>query len=91
MGLPYRPRILHQIYAFVAGYFWLPCRICGRYHGGHEKNHGLWMPREDSGTGHGFCSVCAQKALQLFGRTWIVGDEIQVVWKEVWEVLGEER
>lgn len=30
------PRFIHRVYAFMMGYFWLPCPICGRYYGGHE-------------------------------------------------------
>jgi len=30
------PRWIHRLWAFVAGYFWLPCPECGRYFGGHE-------------------------------------------------------
>jgi hypothetical protein len=29
-------RRLSQFYAFLRGYFWLPCPICGRMFGGHE-------------------------------------------------------
>lgn len=29
-------RLLHRIWAFVGGYFWLPCPRCGRMFGGHE-------------------------------------------------------
>lgn len=31
-------RFLNEIYAHLFGYFWLPCRGCGRYFGGHEKH-----------------------------------------------------
>ena len=30
------PRFMHKIYANINGYYWLPCIICGEYHGGHE-------------------------------------------------------
>ncbi len=30
------PRWIHRWYAWVAGYFWLPCPVCGREFGGHE-------------------------------------------------------
>ena len=32
------PRFIHQLYAFLNGYFWLPCPICGQYFGGHESS-----------------------------------------------------
>jgi hypothetical protein len=31
-----RLRRLHRAYAFINGYFWLPCPLCGRHFGGHE-------------------------------------------------------
>jgi hypothetical protein len=36
LTVPYRWRRFHHRYAALAGYFWLPCRVCGREHGGHE-------------------------------------------------------
>lgn len=30
------PRFLHQWYAALARYFWLPCPLCGNEFGGHE-------------------------------------------------------
>lgn len=32
------PRFLHKFYANFFGYFWLPCSLCGRWRGGHEKS-----------------------------------------------------
>ena len=29
-------RKLHKLYAYLFGYFWLPCPVCGKYFGGHE-------------------------------------------------------
>lgn len=34
------PRIIHQAYAAVVGYFWIPCPRCGRMFGGHEQHGG---------------------------------------------------
>lgn len=31
-----RLRLLDRAYAYVNGYFWLPCPLCGRHFGGHE-------------------------------------------------------
>lgn len=31
-------RILHKLYARLAGYFWKPCALCGCEFGGHELN-----------------------------------------------------
>lgn len=30
------PRWSHRMWAFLFGYFWLPCHLCGTYSGGHE-------------------------------------------------------
>ena len=29
-------RTLNRIYAWLFGYFWLPCPVCGQMFGGHE-------------------------------------------------------
>ena len=29
-------RTLNRMYAWLFGYFWLPCHVCGRMFGGHE-------------------------------------------------------
>ena len=34
------PRWIHRLYAWVFGYFWLPCPRCGRLFGGHEPSGG---------------------------------------------------
>lgn len=45
-----RFRTLNRIYAFLFGYFWLPCPICGKNFGGHElgikkahNDYGEWF------------------------------------------------
>ena len=35
-AVPYRFRRVHQAYAFVTGFFWMPCPLCGQPFGGHE-------------------------------------------------------
>jgi hypothetical protein len=35
------PWWLHRRYAWAAGYFWLPCPVCGREFGGHERGAGV--------------------------------------------------
>lgn len=32
-----RPRWFHRVWAWLFGYFWLPCPDCGRMFGGHES------------------------------------------------------
>lgn len=34
------PRFVHRAYAALAGYFWLPCPLCGHGFGGHERSSG---------------------------------------------------
>ena len=52
-------RLFHRLYAFFCGYFWLPCPICGREFGGHEKN-GYLM--DDPFGGRMVCSNCKKEA-----------------------------
>lgn len=35
-------RLFHRLYALIFGYFWLPCPVCRRYFGGHEKGGGCY-------------------------------------------------
>lgn len=37
-----RFRFLNRLYAIFAGYFWLPCPMCGQMFGGHESGGTLW-------------------------------------------------
>lgn len=48
------PRWLHRLYAFVNGYFWLPCPSCGRYFGGHERGGGTLGNK-------GTCPLCPRR------------------------------
>lgn len=52
----WRPRWVQRMWAGVFGYFWLPCRECGRMYGGHETAPGainVYDPAKD-----GCFSVC---------------------------------
>jgi len=53
-------RLYHQARAFVSGYFWLPCPICGQYFGGHEKGQGDLMTSWFDGVS--VCPNCAAEA-----------------------------
>lgn len=46
-------RTLHQFWAWLRGYFWLPCPTCGRMFGGHEIGGYVWT----DGGNDGLC-VC---------------------------------
>jgi hypothetical protein len=64
------PRFLHQAYAALAGYGWVPCPLCGREFGGHE-----WRDRNGNtshishpskpGTFKAICPDCTRA-----GRGW---------------------
>lgn len=55
---PYEPRWPHETYADVHGYFWLPCKLCGRPYGGHEVTMTIPDPDAGPGSGHSICPVC---------------------------------
>ena len=56
---PYKPRMIHWIIATWGGLFWLPCTLCGKYRGGHEKGGYL---STSYGQGVGVCNDCVKKA-----------------------------
>lgn len=53
------PRWCHQLYAYVMGYFWIPCPICRRPFGGHEWAATLYTSQF---TGRGVCQSCVGAA-----------------------------
>jgi hypothetical protein len=57
-------RQAHRLYAFLLGYFWVPCPLCGRYFGGHEWRdiNGLpsSIPAGDPGISKGICPKCTR-------------------------------
>ena len=57
------PRVVHQAYAAVMGYFWLPCPRCGLMFGGHERHGGTdYLDAYPSMSGqHG--RICCQHCL----------------------------
>jgi hypothetical protein len=53
------PRFLHRAYAWLWGYFWLPCPACGRMFGGHETGGHMNLPVSGSiGLGWATCRKC---------------------------------
>ena len=57
-------RLLNRIYAFIHGYFWLPCPICGQYFGGHEwktDSPNAFVQLADDTGGTGICPDCTLK------------------------------
>ena len=53
----YYPRLLNRIWAFLMGYFWLPCPICNKNFGGHEWSESLMIDWGE-GEGEGTCPKC---------------------------------
>ena len=49
-------RTLNRIYAWLFGYFWRPCPVCGKYFGGHEIAN-IFTAALMSSDGHAYC-VC---------------------------------
>jgi hypothetical protein len=68
-------RLLHRLYAFFFGCFWVPCPICGAYFGGHECDgeraiidpfSELHMPDGSrTSTGKCVCRKCGPKAERI--------------------------
>ena len=57
------PRWTHRAYAYLAGYFWLPCPLCGAYFGGHEWRSVNGRPDSipvGSGKNRGICPTCTR-------------------------------
>lgn len=52
-------KLFHRIYAFIFGYFWLPCPICKKEFGGHQKNGILYTDYKLT-TGKCICPNCAK-------------------------------
>ena len=53
-------RFLHRCYAFLFGYFWIPCPLCGKYFGGHEwlVEDSLWINERDA---EAVCPNCSER------------------------------
>lgn len=60
-----RLRRLNKAYAFVAGYCWIACPLCGQEFGGHEwrdidgKSSVIYM--DATGAGRGICPDCTRE------------------------------
>lgn len=60
------PRFVHRLWAWLRGYFWIPCPICSREFGGHERKGGLLYlehPLYTDGTSMLVCRNCGKEAL----------------------------
>lgn len=57
-----KSRWFNKLYAFVFGYFWTSCPICGDYYGGHEWNGGILSVTYCTGRCVCYKSACIQEA-----------------------------
>lgn len=57
-------RMVHELFAKVNGYFWLPCPICGEYFGGHEWTDPRATIWQADGSGSGVCAGCIPEAVK---------------------------
>ena len=88
-----RPRFIQWIYAFIHGYFWLPCPICGESFGGHEWAHDIYTgggaihPNMPSG-GTGVCPDCVEKAKKTkYRKIWLCLDRRRWLnWRLFWNM-----
>jgi len=58
---PRRWRLMNQIYAFVAGYGWLPCHRCGRKFSCHEDIAWVPHPNGKPSMSKAVCPWCADE------------------------------
>jgi hypothetical protein len=56
--IPLPLRQVHKVWAEINGYYWLPCVLCGREHGGHEITDTIPDPTEGEGRGIVICPYC---------------------------------
>jgi hypothetical protein len=57
--VPHRARAVHRAYAGWAGFFWLPCPLCGQPFGGHEAG-GIIDAPGPPGSGRVICPTCTR-------------------------------
>jgi len=57
------PRWLHKIRAFLGGYFWLDCDLCGEKFGGHES-HRCESLMSSPGLGTLTCPNCKEETIK---------------------------
>lgn len=56
------PKLWRYYRATLNGYFWLPCPLCGKMFGGHEKFGGaILVPGKDATYGRVVCVNCAAR------------------------------
>ena len=68
-----RIAFIDQIKAFLGGYFWRPCRNCGRMFGGHERGGDLEDPSQ---FGHGWMTCTDSECMKNVKERNAATDEI---------------
>ena len=58
------PRWFNGCYAFLFGYFWLPCPLCGKKFGGHECSDGNEVMLS-YGEGQCVCPKCGEEEKRI--------------------------
>jgi len=58
-------RFFNKVYAWLMGYYWIPCPICGKSFGGHEEHGGLLTSEHE---GISVCYDCKNKAEEINKR-----------------------
>lgn len=61
-AIPERWRRAHDLYADLAGFFWLSCPLCGTMFGGHEWRD-IDGKSSSVGEGYAICPGCTRKGL----------------------------
>lgn len=55
-------RPLHWLYAYLFGYFWKSCEICGRGFGGHQwRDERMTRPTGPTSGTAAYCPKCARR------------------------------
>jgi hypothetical protein len=83
-----RPRIFERLYAWLRGYYWGPCPICGRHFGGHER--GGYLATSFHG-GRRVCAGCVDEADRLNeANNWFIPESLPVplVSETIKSILG---
>ena len=70
------PRWINRLYAWVAGYFWIPCPRCGLPFGGHES--GGTDHVYGSSTGWMTCWRCPEHRTLMPSGVWMPGHWVDI-------------
>jgi hypothetical protein len=66
------PRFLARLWAWLAGYFWLPCPVCKEPFAGFEYQFS-WPPSGVVVDGHTYCTCPKPECIKEGQRQWLEG------------------